>query len=365
MNRVSELDGIRGIAIILVLIWHYFTCQIAFHPDKFPLIHSLKYATALTWSGVDLFFVLSGFLIGGILLDSRHSLVFYKTFFIRRICRIFPLYFLLIMLFAVLHQNYYLEFPWLFHQPMPMWSYLTFTQNYQMGLHNSFGPNWLGITWSLAIEEQFYLLLPFLIRNANGHLLFPLLVLLIGLGPFTRLFVDGLGSFVYTFCRTDALMTGVLIAWLVRQEKWGMFIRRFRIIITTAAISFLVLMLGWGKLVIGLSIGGGGNFTHLWLALFYGMFILAALLFPQLWISAFLRSPVLIWFGLRSYGLYLVHQPVAGVVFGAVRGTAPVITNIGDALLTLISLVITVLIAEVSFRYFESPIIRVGHQYRY
>lgn len=366
MNRVSELDGIRGIAIILVLIWHYFTCQVKLDPDMFPLIHSVRHATALTWSGVDLFFVLSGFLIGGILLDNRHSLVFYKTFFVRRICRIFPLYFLMIIVFIVLYHVINLDFPWLFQHPFPMWSYLTFTQNYQMGFHNSFGPNWMGITWSLAIEEQFYLLLPFLIRKVRKPLLFSLLVLLICLGPFTRLFVDGLGSYVYTFCRSDALMTGVLIAWLVRQKNWWMFVHRFRIIITILAIGFLVFLLAWVKWRIGLSIGGiGNNFIHSWLALFYGTSILVSLLFPKLLISALLRNPMLTWFGLRSYCIYLLHQPVAGMVFGAARGTAPSITNTGDALLTLISLIITILIAEASFRYFESPIIRVGHQYRY
>jgi Predicted acyltransferases len=78
MKRIAELDGIRGIAILLVLIWHYFASQAEVHYGS--LFFYLRYMSALTWSGVDLFFVLSGFLIGSILLDYRNSGNYFSVF---------------------------------------------------------------------------------------------------------------------------------------------------------------------------------------------------------------------------------------------------------------------------------------------
>ncbi len=91
-TRISKLDGIRGCAILLVLIWHYFGNQFQTNPKT--LLSYLGQFIGLFWSGVDLFFVLSGFLITSILLENRESTNLFKVFYIRRFCRIFPLYFL-------------------------------------------------------------------------------------------------------------------------------------------------------------------------------------------------------------------------------------------------------------------------------
>src|SRR5262249_37296796 len=89
--RVPELDGIRGLAIVLVLIWHFFVALA--EPERpATLLSYMQAACRLTWTGVDLFFVLSGFLIGGILLDHKDSPTFFKIFYARRFFRIVPLY---------------------------------------------------------------------------------------------------------------------------------------------------------------------------------------------------------------------------------------------------------------------------------
>src|ERR1041384_1527319 len=85
--RVPALDGIRGFAILLVLVMHFVVAGDEHHFEW------IKPAFGWTWVGVDLFFVLSGYLLGGILIDSRHSDNYFKTFYVRRICRVFPLYF--------------------------------------------------------------------------------------------------------------------------------------------------------------------------------------------------------------------------------------------------------------------------------
>src|ERR1044072_8024855 len=98
-KRILELDGVRGLAIALVLIFHYTDGVISTGERTVYGSSALFYAflpTRLMWSGVDLFFVLSGFLIGGILLDSRTSPRYFTTFYARRIHRIFPIYYLMI-----------------------------------------------------------------------------------------------------------------------------------------------------------------------------------------------------------------------------------------------------------------------------
>src|SRR5689334_4309131 len=94
LTRVPELDGVRGLAILSVLVWHYVYCQVQPQPRSITAYGMTL--LSLTWAGVDLFFVLSGFLIGGILLDNKAAPNYYKAFYVRRIFRIFPLYYLVL-----------------------------------------------------------------------------------------------------------------------------------------------------------------------------------------------------------------------------------------------------------------------------
>ena len=95
-ERIPELDGLRGIAIFLVFISHYLGG--AGHVQLRPWLRHIFAATSIGWSGVDLFFVLSGFLIGGILIDARDSPHYFRAFYMRRVHRILPIYYLWILL---------------------------------------------------------------------------------------------------------------------------------------------------------------------------------------------------------------------------------------------------------------------------
>jgi peptidoglycan/LPS O-acetylase OafA/YrhL len=98
-GRVPELDGLRGVAISLVIVFHYVAS--AEHRGLNPWLHRALTGFAFGWSGVDLFFILSGFLIGGILLDARSSPTYFRAFYMRRVFRILPLYYAWTLLFAV------------------------------------------------------------------------------------------------------------------------------------------------------------------------------------------------------------------------------------------------------------------------
>ena len=98
-GRLTELDGLRGLAIFLVVFFHYLIGS--FRMPVKPWQTQALALFGLTWTGVDLFFVLSGFLIGGILYDAKDSASYFKTFYLRRIHRIFPIYFILFALFVV------------------------------------------------------------------------------------------------------------------------------------------------------------------------------------------------------------------------------------------------------------------------
>src|ERR1700746_660274 len=164
--RIPALDGLRGTAILLVLLRHaIFGVTSVQGIEAHSRFASFVIACGqLSWSGVDLFFVLSGFLIGGILLDVRASPNYFKTFYIRRIFRIVPLYYpwlfcLIGLLFfsgsAFQKQSAHLGIDW------RTWGHFLFLQNLWTNHYSTLADWWLGVTWSLAIEEQFYLAAPF------------------------------------------------------------------------------------------------------------------------------------------------------------------------------------------------------------
>src|SRR5277367_3139858 len=99
-RRIPQLDGLRGLAILLVMIWHFIATPNATHQTLFA--RAVTDVFRLTWSGVDLFFVLSGFLIGGILIDAKDASNYFSTFYIRRIFRILPIYFVVVIVYLLL-----------------------------------------------------------------------------------------------------------------------------------------------------------------------------------------------------------------------------------------------------------------------
>lgn len=291
--RSHGLDAVRGVAISLVLVWHLI------HPAVNENYPDAAWALSLFWSGVDLFFVLSGFLIGAILIDYREAGNFFSTFYARRALRIVPAYLILLGLFS-----------WTFTDSL--FPYVTFTQNFVAASNGSWGPEWLAPTWSLAVEEQFYLVLPLIIFVCPPRKLPYVLTILILISPACRLAIwtvydNRWAPYVLLPGRMDSLFSGVLAAWLVRNEQCRQWIVQHRALLyTTAGILFCVILL--------LS-----RFKSTWFGtvMYVGGFsTIAAFYFLVVLLTATARSEMpkllkpLSWMGIGAYSLYLFHMPV-------------------------------------------------------
>src|SRR5262249_45843542 len=186
----------------------------------------------------------------GILLDYRQATNYFRVFWTRRILRIFPVYFLLLGTYlAALALHLHFHFPaldvWLFKDTLPAWSYALFIQNYFMAYALHIGSYWNAITWSLAIEEQFYLLMPLLVFVLNSRQLLAVALACVVIAPALRFWPGANGNWVYfpTPCRMDALMFGVLATCVIRDEAMLNFFRRWRVAFDAAVLILFVMAL--------------------------------------------------------------------------------------------------------------------------
>ncbi len=364
VERLPVLDGIRGCAILMVIVWHYGHCLIVSTANLPPAHWAYKLMSwfNICWSGVDLFFVLSGYLIGGILIDNRDATNFFRIFYIRRILRIFPVYYASVLLFLVVGAlGLPATYDFLFKNPLPTWSYLTFTQNLTMAYSTSFGPTWLDVTWSLAIEEQFYLIIPFVVWFFSRSTLYSIAAAIVLLAPLARMLWPGFGSFVGLPFRADALMLGVLLACAVRHPAFQRFCRNHRRAVFAT----------WASLLAGVAVmilRNGGNFGALsftWLAATYGGLILIGVTYTDSWVAWLVQCRFLVWLGQLSYFVYMAHQVVCGLLFATFAGKPPGINCANDAAITVAALALTLAGAELSYRFFEKPILGWGRRHVY
>src|SRR5437016_9637568 len=174
---------------------------------KYPSLY-LQQVFANGWMGVALFFVLSGFLITGILLDTKHSRGYFTNFYAMRCLRIWPLYYsVIVLMFVVVPALRPSEAQAIFDRSSPWWAYPLFLQN-MLVPSPTMATGLLAVTWSLAIEEQFYLVWPWVVRYCSTAQLGRLAVAVIVLSPVLRYWLDRRGVDLHhnTFCRLDALM---------------------------------------------------------------------------------------------------------------------------------------------------------------
>jgi peptidoglycan/LPS O-acetylase OafA/YrhL len=373
VGRIPELDGLRGIAIGMVVVHHYFLQAIQ-TAQATPLSY-LRATGRLMWSGVDLFFVISGFLIGGILLDARESSNYFQVFYTRRFFRIVPIYFVFLTVALLLHGLGVLgiaqRLARMYQNPLPWAPYFLFLQNFWMAYGTAFGVSGLAVTWSLAVEEQFYLTLPVLVRTLNLRRLVTVLCAGILLAPALRIALWALWPARYLSwymlmpCRADALLLGVLGAMALRDPSW-----RTRLEKNRPVMMFLLAILTCGFLVMTKSYADPASFPMLsagfsWLAAFYLVVLMCAVLYPEGWLSQSLRWRWLGWLGAIAYGVYLFHEFIRQIVFGLIWSRYPRLATLPDILTTMLALAITLVVCRLSWLYFEKPLVQRGHRLQY
>jgi len=268
--------------------------------DNYPSLH-LQNLFRNGWMGVDLFFVLSGFLITGILLDTRKSRGYFQKFYVRRCLRIWPLYFSLIFfMFVVVPFLRPSEAHKVFDKSSPWWAYPLFLQNFLMAVPtNATGP--LGVTWSLAIEEQFYLVWPVIVRYCSLAWIRRIAITIVCLSPMLRLYLqaNNFNTYSNVFCRLDGLMSGAILALVVRSPSFvsSRFVKSAWVaLLISVPLAFLTEALNARWLVYSLTTLASCSFVYL------------ALFAPQKWLLSGLRNQFLVYTGTISYGLYLLHK---------------------------------------------------------
>jgi peptidoglycan/LPS O-acetylase OafA/YrhL len=371
-GRIPELDGLRGVAILLVILCHYVGvpghAPLGFWANRFLM------AFIAGWSGVDLFFVLSGFLIGGILLDARSAPNYFRTFYMRRAFRILPIYYLWTLLFGASVIAALVLFPGrlgvtpgdLLRMPVQ----LLFLQNIFIGMpHLTW--TWFVVTWSLAIEEQFYLLAPLLIRFLTLRRFVVALASTVVLAPLLRFMLFRYwapGTYLCSFlmpCRADSLSCGMLLAVVWRDARFREYIRGHAALLEGMLV---VLFLGVGGLlwwlvhpinVVTVTIG------VTWLAFFYSALLLAVISNSGGWLAGVMRLRFLGWLGGISYCVYLLHDAFNFFAHGIFLHAEPELYNLRQLGVSVLALLATLGVASVSWRFLEKPLIRRGHGYSY
>lgn len=369
-GRLPELDGLRAIAVLLVLVAHHFC---------FVPVPWVQWVGEKGWVGVDLFFVLSGFLIGGILLDHRPATNYYRTFYLRRFLRIVPIYAVLVLpglLILTLGLQRHLSGHLIAGQSaIGAWLCVFFVQNLSP-LLPWWPPAYLWPTWSVAVEEQFYLLLPPLVRNLSRRRLLLILLPAIAFAPVLRgllfLFLgpETAGWAAYTLlpCRWDALLLGVACALAFREPAFrSWFARQLPKVRIGWGISALV-SLAWLSATAGRQDPSLEILGYTAIDACFALTLLLAVLSPG---GSLHRA--LGWRGFKpvattSYALYLLHSPMLGVtesVFRRAHITTSDRINWTHFGMAMVALAATIVVSALSWKYFESRMIRLGHRHPY
>jgi len=352
---------LRGIAILLVLWYHapfLFRQLPEFSAQQSPwLTLGVFWRMSLgAWIGVDLFFVISGFLITLILIRVKEGTGSFLVFWQRRALRIFPLAGLYLVALLVLIR---LGDPLNMLPRFDAWPWYAFyLGNIHIAIYG-WQPLAVMILWSLAIEEQFYLIWPFLVRMCNVRQVLRCSIGFIAMAPFVRALTlssaDYPATYVFTFCRLDTLAAGAVMAVLYSSRDWQeqsmALCKRFAV--PALAVIMLTLMVPFSPSLPQTRPWLFSVFGYSWLAISFAI-LLGASMDTQGPIKVLLTSRILMFLGKRCYGLYLWHVLAAGLAVVALQQW-----GVGFYAHVVLWLAILLTMASVSWLYFEEPILRL------
>ncbi|MEY4765784.1 MAG: hypothetical protein RI907_2457 [Pseudomonadota bacterium] len=361
-----SLDGLRGLAILMVIAHNGLTID---SRDGGVLTQALYKMLDSGWIGVVLFFALSGFLITGILLDNQGQPHAWRNFMARRALRIFPPYYLTLFILLVALPFVGWSPPgWTVDHVNQVWLW-TYLINWPQGLGHGVGavPHF----WSLAIEEQFYLVWPVLILacRRSAHVLW-LCLAVIGISVGARAWMahqPGLEDaiYVWTVTRMDALAYGALAAWWIRQPGMLVWFDRMKPIMNLGVLALLALTAAYTRAFPRESINGFViGYAVLGAVSAYAVVSLAR--GDLAWPSGYAVQPWMAEVGRVSYGMYIVHKPLHDFVFIPFfeHHHMTVVTTVPGGLLYLAVLTLSCYgVARLSYDWFEGPILRLKQRF--
>jgi len=335
---ITQLDGVRAMAALMVMYFHFF------EGNPLPggtIYNFLQKTSIIGQTGVSLFFVLSGFLITRILISTKSSEHYFKNFYFRRILRILPLYYFFLLLFYFVYKPIMYGYIPPFKDQSVYYFYL---QNFfiTFGSHTD-GPMHF---WSLAVEEHFYFLWPFLVFVTDIKHLVRWILGLICLSVVMRVILIYYHHEVFylTFTRLDEICFGALLAVLVMQKN--------KLLTLLKGKYFYILVLSYLLLLLGawwVTSGKANSFMQVIKFLFYGIFYFLFIGYTinnENHITAIFKNRVLVYLGKISYGLYVYHPVcfhIANKYLKSSNGIVNFFTNFS----------LTILVAVISYHFFE------------
>lgn len=354
--RVLALDGLRGVMTLAVVVSHFFA----------EVPNGIK-ALGFGWTAVVVFYVLSGFLVGRLILDRMHHANFFSVFYVRRLCRTIPCYLVAVLAIWAALWTFRHE-PWAdIHAWFPLWSYLTFTQNFFMVSTDTIGPHWLAPTWTLQVEELFYLVAPALLIFTPSRRLLSVMITGAVLCVVYRaaVFWGGLlppmAGRVMLPAVGDCLLMGMIAAKLYRTGgiDWARWMTAMRVapivlLLAAAGLEFID-----ARKTLHLSDVLGTFLMSAASAAFILSIVLGA---PE---AKRLEAPWLRFFGNTSYSTYMTHVAVLGLAHGLVLGTTPDIATWQQFALSVAFLPVALFIGWALTRWVEEPITAYGRTWKW
>ncbi len=359
---MPQLDALRFFAVLGVMVAHLW------HPRRLPWLFG-----ELDWAGlgVRLFFVLSGFLITGILLDCRDTakkhgmpVRFYiRQFYARRFLRIFPIYYLVVIIALIV------DLP----PARAIWVWLaTYTTNIYITINNEWVGR-LGHFWTLAVEEQFYLVWPWVILFAPRNRLLPIILFFISLSPIYRIFAYQFYPFdigamdfkagTFTLGNLDSLAIGALLAlaWSSDIPKATLQKYLIRLILPIGLILYTICLVLYHYRIKPSVFFIFGDFSA---SLVFAWLVSSAGMGFKGWVGRVLELRVLNYLGKITYGLYVYHNFPSLMLIPLLGKFGYEIQDLSRTNFVLSGLV-TIVIASISWHLFEQPINNLKRHFQY